>query len=512
MENKARIAFISFRLESNFHAPIVDRSDFIPDGYFAGAEFERLFTEGGIKVKKEFIGFTETMDTLRAWERIPIVTAGTGPGGCIDQIFFIELKADIITRLKAAMPLDAVFIAEHGAATATLDSDPDGTLFSEVREIVGSETPIVATLDLHANVGPKMIGAVNMLCSFLTNPHMDMYERGQESARAIDEMLKGQKTAKAFVKLPLMPPSTSLNTKFGPYGDLINFGQQQMNDHVMNISICSGFSVGDTPKAGMSISVTTRNNLDLAREVAARIAKRAWNDRHRYTIDLISIEGAITLMLEHSADPSLPALLFADPADNPGGGGRGNTTYILKAMLDAGVKDALLGCMFDPPLAKEAHRLGVGTEFTCTFNSQEKTRFSEPLTCRAVVENLQDGSFMGRHGIMKEVQIDLGPCALLRIDGVQVVVITKRMQCLEPMMIERFGVDLRTLRSLIVKSRGHFRAGFDDIFANGQIVEIDAPGLTTPVLSRVLFENIPRPIYPLDPDMEWEVAVQTEFT
>ncbi len=179
-------------------------------------------------------------------------------------------------------------------------------------------------------------------------------------------------------------------------------------------------------------------------------------------------------------------LLFADPADNPGGGGRGNTTYILKAMLDAGVKDALLGCMFDPPLAKEAHRLGVGAEFTCTFNSQEKTRFSEPLTYQTVVENLQDGCFMGRHGIMKEVQIDLGPCALLRIGGVRVVVISKRVQCLEPMMIERFGVDLRTLRSLIVKSRGHFRARFDDIFTNEQIMEVDAPGLTTPVLSPAL--------------------------
>lgn len=511
MGEKIRIAFVSFQLESNFHAPVVGRPDFVPDNYFAGEEFERLFTEGAIRVPKEFIGFSETMDTLRAWERVPIVTAVISPGGCIGQDFFEELKADIINRVKATMPLDAVFFAEHGAATATGDPDPDGTLFSQVREIVGPETPMVATLDLHANVSPKMIGAVDMLCSYLTNPHMDQYERGRESALAVDEMLKGQKTAKAFVKLPLIPPSTSLNTKFGPYGDLIDFGQQQMTDQVMNVSICSGFSVGDTPKAGMSIAVTTRGNSDLAREVAARIAKYAWNDRHRYTTDLTSIDDAVSLMLEHSADPSLPALLFADPADNPGGGGRGNTTYILKAMLEADVKDALLGCMFDPPMAEKSHRLGVGAEFTCTFNSQDKTRFSEPLICQAVVEDLQDGSFVGRRGVMKGVQMDLGPCALLRIGGVRVIVISKRRQCCEPMMIERFGVDLRTLRSLVVKSRGHFRAGFDDIFADEQIVEVDAPGLTTPVLSRVPYENIPRPIYPIDPDMAWEVTVQTKF-
>jgi microcystin degradation protein MlrC len=216
-------------------------------------------------------------------------------------------------------------------------------------------------------------------------------------------------------------------------------------------------------------------------------------------------------MLERSVDPGLPALLFADPADNPGGGGRGNTTYILKAMLEADVKDALLGCMFDPPMADKAHRLGVGAEFTCTFNSQDKTRFSEPLICRAAVEDLQDGDFVGRRGLMKGVQMDLGPCALLRIGGVRVIVISKRRQCCEPMMIERFGVDLRTLRSLVVKSRGHFRAGFDDIFADEQIVEVDAPGLTTPVLSRVPYENIPRPMYPLYPNMAWVVTVQTRF-
>lgn len=511
MKNKTRIAFISFRLESNFHAPTIGRSAFFPDNYHAGEAFERLFGATARRVSKEFIGFSETLDNLRPWERIPIVAAETGPAGCMSQAFFEELKEDVATRLKEAMPLAAVFFAEHGAATATEDSDPDGTLFSLARKIVGPNVPIVSTLDLHANVSPKMLGAVDMLCSFLTNPHMDQYERGRDSALAIDEMLKGQKTAKAFAKLPLIPPATSQNTKFGPYADLIAFGQAQVTDHVMNISICSGFSLGDTPKAGLSIAVTTRNDSDRAQEIATRIAAYAWNDRHRYTTDLTSIEDAVAMMRERNADPSLPSLIFADPADNPGGGGRGNTPYILKAMLEAEVKGALVGCMYDPPLANEAYSRGVGAKFTCTFNSQETTRFSEPLTCEAVIDGLHDGNLIGRRGLLDGAKITMGPSALLRINGVQVIVISQRRQCCEPMMIECFGVDIRTLRSLIVKSRGHFRAGFDDIYADDQIVEIDAPGLTTPILSRVAYENIPRPIYPLDPDMTWEVTVQSEF-
>ena len=511
MKNKARIAFISFRLESNFHAPTIDRSAFIPDNYHAGEAFEQLFGITPRRVSKEFIGFGETMDNLRPWERVPIVAAETAPAGCMSQAFFEELKEDIGSRLKAAMPLDAVFFAEHGAATATGDFDPDGTLFSLARKIVGPSVPIVSTLDLHANVSPKMFGAVDMLCSFLTNPHVDQYERGRESALAIDEMLRGQKTTKAFAQLPLIPPATSQNTKFGPYADLIAFGQAQVTAPVLNVSICSGFSLGDTPKAGLSISVTTRNDGNLAREIAAAIAAYAWNDRHRYTTDLTSIEDAIAMMRERSADPNLPSLIFADPADNPGGGGRGNTTYILKAMLESEVKGALVGCMYDPPLAKEAHSRGVGATFTGTLNSQETTRFSEPLTCEVVIEGLHDGNFTGRRGMLIGARIAMGPSALLRISGVQVIVISQRRQCCEPMMIECFGVDIRALRSLVVKSRGHFRAGFVDIFDDDQIVEIDAPGLTSPVISRVSYENIPRPIYPLDPDMTWDVTVQSEF-
>ena len=126
MKNKTRIAFISFRLESNFHAPSIGRSAFFPDNYHAGEAFERLFGAPVHRVSNEFIGFSETMDDLRPWERVPIVAAETRPAGCMSQAFYEELKEDIATRLKAAIPLDAVFFAEHGAATATEDPDPAG--------------------------------------------------------------------------------------------------------------------------------------------------------------------------------------------------------------------------------------------------------------------------------------------------------------------------------------------------------------------------------------------------
>ncbi len=511
MEKIARIAFISFRLESNYHAPTIGRSAFFPDNYYAGSELEAQLHNSACSIPKEFIGFSDTMDLLRPWDRIPILVAKAKPAGCLEQNFFEELKMDMSYRLDKALPVDAVFFAAHGAATTTEDFDPDGTLFSMVRDIVGSETPIVAVVDLHANINGKMVGATDMICGYLTNPHVDQYERGRECAIAINEMLKGQKTAKALVKLPIIPPSTSLNTKFGPYADLISFGKEQMSEKVMNITICSGFTLGDSPKGGMSVVVTTRDDRKLAEHLAGIIAEYAWSERHRYTTHLISIKDAVTIMKDLCQNPQLPSVLFADPADNPGGGGRGNTTYILNAMIREGVKDALIGCLFDAPLVNKALQHKAGSTFLAEFNSQEDNRFSEPISCRAKILAFHDGNIIARRGILEGEKVTMGPSVLLEINNIKVIVISRRIQCCEPMMIECFGVDIRSLRSLIVKSRGHFRAGFDDIFNDDQIIEIDAPGLTTPVVTRIPFLNIPRPIYPLDPDMEWEIEIQSEF-
>ena len=202
---------------------------------------------------------------------------------------------------------------------------------------------------------------------------------------------------------------------------------------------------------------------------------------------------------------NLTALLFADVADNPGGGGRGNTIWILKAFLDAGVEGALLGIFFDAELAREAHQRGVGITFHAQFNRNETDPLSGAFAADATVEALHDGNLIGTRGISAGHQIILGPMALLRVDGIRIVVVSVRQQCKDTVMFEALGIDIAEARSLIVKSRGHFRAAFDLLFADERIIEVDAPGLTTPILARVPYRNVPRPIFPLDDDMTWQV-------
>lgn len=500
-----RIAIGGFMLESNGHAPVSTREEFAASVLLEGDDLLADLASANPRTPTTLTGFAAAMDKTGDWERIPLIMAAVGASGPVDQTFFDWVVERLRARLLAAGPLDGVFLSQHGAATATGDVDPDATIFRAVRAVVGPDVPIVATLDLHANVSPAMVAAADVLVAYRCNPHTDMPDRGADCARHLRAMLDGLRPASAFVKLPFIPPSTSQNTKSGPYADVIAYGQSKVADGVIDVSVSSGFTLGDTPKNGMSVIVTATEQ-QKADAVARDVASYAWSQRSRFVTSLTPLEDATAMALVCGRDAGKPALLFADVADNPGGGGRGNTPYILAAFHAAGVTGCALGPVYDPELAAEAHRLGVGAGFEARFNRSETTTFSVPFTAAGKVVALSNGVFVGRRGMAAGRTLDMGPAALIAVGGIQVVITTNRHQALDPMFFESLGVDLRGLRSLVVKSRGHFRAAFDDLFSDDRIVEVDVPGLTTPVSRNVPWRNLPRPIYPLDPDLEWSPA------
>ena len=510
MPRPPRIALGAFMLESNGHAPVATEQEFRDSCWLEGAALAADLATAAPRAPGGLTGFIKAMDAGHAWEPVFTLAAAAGASGPMDQAAFETVCARICQGIGDAMPVDGVFLALHGAATATVDRDPDGTLLRLVREIVGPGVPVLATLDLHCNVSWEMVRQADMLCGFITNPHVDQVERGAECAGAMRAMLGGQLPHMAFVKLPFIPPATSQNTASGPYADAIAFGRRYLDHEVLNVSIVSGFSLGDTPKNGLSVMVTTRTDAQRAQQVASEVAAWIWATRAAWVTRLTSLEEATRMAVEAGRDAAGPSLLFADVADNPGGGGRGNTAFVLEAFVKADVQGAVLGIHNDPALAAEAHAKGLGARFLARFNRDETNVFSKPFEAEAVVEALGEGEIIGRRGIYRGRTVSLGPSALLRIGGVSVVVVTQRRQLAEPRMIESLGVDLRQVRSLVVKSRGHFRAGFDDIWPPDRIIEVDVPGLTTVVLDRVPWREVPRPIYPLDPAMEWAPPVPDE--
>jgi len=243
--------------------------------------------------------------------------------------------------------------------------------------------------------------------------------------------------------------------------------------------------------------------LKAAQRVALQLARRGWAERGRHTRRVLSLQEAADLALRAGRGEHAP-VIFSDAGDNPGGGGRGNTAWALQALHESGAQGVVLGVFIDPALAAEAHALGEGARFEAVFNRQE-SEFSRRFTAMARVVCLRDGKGVGRRGTMKGREFDLGPSALIELEGsgMKVVLGSLRRQCHEPRMLEMHGVDIGAARSVVVKSRGHFRGGFDEYFDHARIIEVDAPGLTSPILSRFAWTKLPRPVLPLDQEARW---------
>ncbi|MBM3650707.1 MAG: M81 family metallopeptidase, partial [Alphaproteobacteria bacterium] len=264
------------------------------------------------------------------------------------------------------------------------------------------------------------------------------------------------------------------------------------------------FAYSDSPKNGLTAVVTARNaNRRAAAELALDIAKRGWAMKERFKRAMVPLADAVHLAVSVGRDRRRKPIILADVADNPGGGARGNTTYLLRALKAAGAQGVIFGVFNDPAVAAQAHALGEGAIFTASFNTREHQEFSLPFDCEAQVAKLSDGSYVGRRGVLKNVSSDMGPSALLDLGGIRLVVISNRCQCMDPRQFEMFGVDIAEARVVVVKSRGHFRGGFDEFFKPGQIYEVDCPGLTSPILANFTWTKLPRPVYPLDEETSW---------
>jgi microcystin degradation protein MlrC len=275
---------------------------------------------------------------------------------------------------------------------------------------------------------------------------------------------------------------------------------------IVNVSILGGFAYADTPKNGLAIIVTARSGKPAAEAVARDIAEYAWRDHQRYEPSLTSLEAAVAQARRAGEDMSEQPVILADVADNPGGGANGNTIWILEALVTAGAQGAVLGIFNDAELAKEAAQLGEGAKFRAVFNRNPSDQFSRRFEAEATVLRIRDGDCVGRRGFYAGRRINVGTTALLDLGGVKVVVVSIRTQCADPVFLEMMGIDISKARAVVVKSRGHFRAGFDEFFGPGQVIEVDTPGLSSPILSRFDFKHLPRPVFPIDRDATWPRA------
>src|SRR6202045_1774820 len=274
-----RIALLGFSIECNRFAPPATKAHFLARTYLEGDAIVSEARSPTPTMLPETPGFVAAMDASGPWAPVEIALGMTEPNGPVKHAFFVELLDTISRRLRAALPVDAVYICAHGAGLTTEEDDPDGVLFEVVRQIVGPEVPIAATLDLHANVSARMVQSIDVFIGYRTNPHLDMRERGTEAAAAVREMLAGVRPQRAFIRLPIVPPTVTLLTAAGPYAEMIQLGQTRMSPAIMNVSRTGAFASADTAKNGLSVFVTPGGARRPAAALAGEIAQYGWDNR-----------------------------------------------------------------------------------------------------------------------------------------------------------------------------------------------------------------------------------------
>jgi microcystin degradation protein MlrC len=503
-----KVALLGAILESNRFAPPAEMRDFQTLTWLTGEDLLVEARADTPKLATEFAAFVRAMDATGDWTPVPCLLAASHPAGPVGAAVIEEVITISEEMLRDAGSVDAVYICNHGAMVAEHDHDPDGLLMSRIRAVVGPDVPIVATLDLHANISQRMVDACDLIVGYRTNPHVDQIERGEEAAFSLRRILAtGVRPRAVHVKLPLVPASITLLSAEHPYGTLIDYGQRRQAEHgaeILNVSIFGNFLFSDTPDNGLSIVVTARKDPRVARGLATELADMAWSLRKDFVRRLTPLDEAVTLASSRAREPAI----FSDAGDNPGGGGSGRTTELLAALHGADVQDCLIGSFCDPHLARDAHAVGAGHRFTARFNQSVDTgdpwaRWDAPFAAEALVLAVHNGDVVGEFGMTAGRRLTLGPSAALRIGGITVVVITDRTQTADPVFFTMFGLDIAAAHTVVVKSRGHFRAGFSPWFAPRQVYEIDTAGLTSPVHERWPFKFLPRPSYPMDKYTIW---------
>lgn len=499
--HRPRIAILGIHLKSNAFAPVTTAEDFRSACYLEGTAMLAEAAKPAPAMPAEIPGFIDAMNASGAWEPVPILITAVEPGGPADAAFIDEVLARMRELLAACGPLDGIYVSNHGAMVSTADTDPDGALYALAREAAGPERPVVATVDLHANISQRMVDCADVIISYRTNPHVDRRSRGAEAAPILRRLLAGERFEKTFVRTPIVAPTVTLLTARGAYADMIAEGQRHIDADLPVVSVVGGFGFADAPEAGISILAYGRGRKP--KVLAAQLARYAWAERERFKVHLTSLEQAIGRALEAGQSQERAVILLADVADNPGGGGRGNTTDILERLLAADVQRVLLGNFVDPAAAARCHAAGTGARLRLTLNAGRADAHAREIVVELEVLALSDGVVVGRRGVNAGRTMHLGPSAAVRIGGLTMLISSRRVQCADPAYFESLGIDIGSFASLVVKSRGHFRAGFDEWYPDERIVEVDAAGLTSPMFERYPWKALRRPVWPLDAETQW---------
>jgi microcystin degradation protein MlrC len=494
-----RIAIGQLWQETNTLNPLATtRADFESFGVLRGDALVAEMAE-----TNELGGFIQS---LRQWPGQPQITGlvrlPAWPSGRATAETFEWLRDEMVGALERAMPVDGVLLALHGALAAEGHPDVEGEVLEGVRRIVGPQIPVVATLDLHANVARRMVASADALVLYHTAPHVDVFETGQRGAAVLRRLLTTQsKATTAFCKVPCVLPAERANTEAAA-GVSVELKRRlqalEQRPEVLTAGIATVQPWLDIPELGSAVVVTTVGQPELALELCDELADELWHRRREYLPELVSAPEGVRLAHRQSAG----LVVLSDAADATTSGAPGDSVWILRELVKYDWPRPVLVTVVAPDIVAAASDLGVGAAWSGEIGGVRDTRFGIKLPLAATVERVFDARFVMSGHLGRNLAIDMGPSVVLRTGQVRVVVTTKSGPHFAPELFRAAGFEPYQAAVVVAKSPCGFRAVYEQQAA--AIYSVRAPGCAPPNFWEIDYEQIPRPLWPWDEMDQWQ--------
>ena len=411
---------------------------------------------------------------------LPLPWTSATPSGYVTEDAFERVAGMFVEDLRAALPVDGIFLSLHGAMVTEHCEDPEGELLARVRGLVGPNVPLVISLDLHSNTTARMFELTDAMVGYTTYPHVDMAETGCKAARLLASLLtRGTRFEKAYRQVPYLIPLTWQCSTLEPSRSIYAAAARLIDERVASTSYTPGFPAADIRECGAAV-FTYGWDRDATEAAAESIYRMVLEAEPQYAGRLYSPDEAVREAMRRSQSATRPILL-ADTQDNPGAGGSADTVGLLQALLRQRAEGAVIGVLHDPEAAGAAHATGPDRRVTVGVGAKSGAWGERPVVQSWTVERLGDGRMTCHGPMMTNWQLALGPMALLRSGGVRVVVSTKKVQAMDQEPFRHLGVDPRAERIVALKSSVHFRAHFEPIGEDVLVVESPGAMIVDPV-------------------------------
>ena len=425
------------------------------------------------------------------WDVAEGLSAFAMPAGDTSRVAYEAMRDEILSDLRAAMPVDAVMINLHGAMIADGYPDAEGDLLAHIRALVGPGVLVAAELDLHCHLTELKVASVDAMVIFKEYPHIDVTDRAEELFRIVVDTLAGRvhpRMAMHDCRIIGIFPTTREPVR----GFVDRMQALEGRDGILSVSLGHGFPWGDTPEVGMRVLVVADGDGAKAQALADRLGRELWDMRADLAPPFMGIEDAIGRVVGHNGEKPL---VLADTADNPGIGAAGDSTFLLRRLIERKVGGVAIAPFWDPQATLSAFEAGIGARLALRIGGKLGPASGDPVDVQATVMGLVENA----HQRFGKANPPMGNMAWLRIgtgdaEAIDIVVNDYRTQGFSPECFTAAGLDIARCRGLIVKSTQHFHAGFQPVADD--ILYVSAPGTGSMDMRSLPFTRVTRALWP----------------